>query len=140
MFVAKSSVITTASPEAVWKVWADVNNWSSWDPDVKSCEMKEEFKKGAKAILKPTSGPSVNIEIVECIALKSFVSISYLPLWTTLIFEHKMKQVEGGLKITHRVELQGCAAPLFNYFLGGSIQKGLPGALNNLADRATKVD
>lgn len=138
MLIAKSSIVTPASPQSVWKVWSDVKNWSAWDPDVASCEMKGEFQDGAKAILKPSSGPRVNIEIIKCVAFKSFVSKSYLPL-CTLVFEHKMKEIDGGTKITHCVHLNGFAAPLFYCIIGTSIQQGLPIALRNLAGFAEKM-
>ncbi len=139
MLIAKYSVVTSASPEAVWKVWSDVKNWSAWDPDVASCEIKGEFQEGAKAILKPSSGPRVHIEIINCVALESFVSKSFLPFWTSLTFEHKMKETNEGIKITHRVDLNGLAAPLFYCILGESIRQGLPRALRNLAGFAEKM-
>jgi hypothetical protein len=140
MLVAKSSVVTTASAENVWQVWTNVKEWPNWDSDVASCTMQGEFKQGAKATLKPTSGPQVTVEITSCVAHKSFVSTSYLPCWTTLVFDHQIRQVQGDkLKITHHVELKGCLAPLFYCILGRSIQKGLPQALQNLAGRAEKL-
>ncbi|MCI0382498.1 MAG: hypothetical protein L0207_05565 [Chlamydiae bacterium] len=140
MLVAKSSTVTSATPESIWKIWTDVKNWSTWDRDVAYCEMNENFQTGAKAVLKPTSGPRVNIEIIECTAMKSFITKGTLFFGTSLIFKHKITQVDEGLKITHKVELQGCLAPLFYCLLGPSIQQGLPIALQNLAEKAKKIE
>ena len=138
MFIAESSITTALPPDAIWKVWADVNNWSKWDKDVESCQMDDTFGIGAKAVLKPRGGPRVNIEIIECVANQSFTSRSSLPLCTSLVFEHRIEPVSEGIKITHHVQMRGFLSPLFSLILGRSIRAGLPDALNNLIAIAQK--
>ena len=140
MLVAESSIVTSAREEDIWRVWSDVSNWSQWDPDVRRCEMHGAFQRGAEAVLTPASGPSVNVEIIECIANQVFVSRSALPCSTFLVFEHRMNRTSEGLVVTHRVELtDGCMGFIFNFFLGDSIRAGLPVALNNLSQKAVAI-
>jgi hypothetical protein len=136
MLVAKSSIETNASSSEIWSVWSDVTNWKAWDADVESSELDGQFQQGATGSLKPVGGPRVTIEVVDCVVNKLFTSKSTLPLGTSLVFEHKIKDADGKRKITHKVELHGILAPLFYCFLGGSIQRGLPTALRNLAATA----
>ncbi len=139
MIVMEHSITTPATPYAVWQVWSDVDGWPSWDRDVASCKLSGPFQEGAEAVLKPTSGPKVNIKIINCIVQKSFVTEGSLPCWTSLIFEHELKEVKDGVEITHRVILKGCLSGLFNWILGKSIREGLPVALKQLAGRAEKI-
>lgn len=137
MFVTTESIHTTASPEDIWAVWSDVANWATWDQDVESCQLNGEFQSGATAVLKPRGGPRVNIEIVDCVARKSFVSHSFLPL-TTIVFHHEITPETSGHKITHRVEFKGFLAPFFYCVMGRNLVRGLPQALENLARLAEK--
>ena len=34
MWTTEHTIVTDASKESVWKVWADVENWSKWDKGV----------------------------------------------------------------------------------------------------------
>jgi uncharacterized membrane protein len=39
MWTREDSVETTATPEAIWKLWADVEGWPSWNGDIEHIEI-----------------------------------------------------------------------------------------------------
>ena len=34
MWTTEHSIEATGSPEAIWRVWADVPSWGEWNPDI----------------------------------------------------------------------------------------------------------
>ena len=66
-----SKIYKDIKKEDVWRAWADVNNWPKWDKDLEYCDLKDDFVKGSKFILKPAGGPKVKIVLSEVIE-KSF--------------------------------------------------------------------
>ena len=63
---------TTAKKEQVWKLWADVDNWNSWDSTVGSSKLHGDFSIGAKGVVKPVGGSKYKFEIIDCKHLKTF--------------------------------------------------------------------
>jgi hypothetical protein len=46
MWSAEHSVETSASPEAIWRLWADVPGWPEWNADLARAELEGEFQAG----------------------------------------------------------------------------------------------
>ena len=72
MLIVKHTVQTTASPAAIWKLWADVSNWNSWDHGLEYSKIDGPFQKGTRGTLKPKGGPIVQTVLTEVTPLKSF--------------------------------------------------------------------
>lgn len=49
------------SPEQVWHVWQDVENWNSWDHDLESSGIDGVFQTGVTGYLKSKDGPILKI-------------------------------------------------------------------------------
>jgi hypothetical protein len=46
-------ILIKSSPEKIFPLYEDVNNWSSWDPEIKESSLDGEFKVGTTGFLKP---------------------------------------------------------------------------------------
>lgn len=46
--LAKGKVEIAATPETVWDIMADIENWPNWNPDVKKACLKGELKEGTQ--------------------------------------------------------------------------------------------
>ncbi len=131
MWTAEHTVVTDASKEAVWKVWADVENWKVWDQGVEWSRIEGGFRVGAKCILKPVGGPTTSAIITECQPLKRFVDVTSLPL-AKMEFAHELWEKEDGLHITHRVTISGPLSFLFAQVIGKDAARDLPEAMDGL--------
>lgn len=49
----QSIEIENVSPEKIWEIWTDVNNWEKWHGDLDYCKLEGEFKVGNFFRLKP---------------------------------------------------------------------------------------
>ena len=60
------------SPEAIWKIWVDINNWPSWHGDLDYCKLDGDFKVGNHFMLKPKGAPAVKIMLTEINEMQNF--------------------------------------------------------------------
>jgi hypothetical protein len=47
MWTAEHSIETSAPPEAVWRLWAEVAGWPNWNADLAQAELDGEFREGS---------------------------------------------------------------------------------------------
>ena len=135
MWSAEYTLVTDASKEAIWKIWADVENWRQWDEGVEWCRLEGEFKTGASHILKPKGGPKVKSTIMDCEPLKRFTAVTHFP-FAKMEFVHELREDKDGLHITHRVVISGFLSFLFAQVIGKNTARDFPKTLGNLAQVA----
>jgi hypothetical protein len=131
MWTAEHTLITNATRESVWKAWADVENWPSWDKGVEWCRLNGEFKAGTTYTLKPVGGPEAKAVITDCQPLKRFADVTKLPL-ANMEFVHELAEMADGLHVTHRVTISGPLSFLFAQVIGKDTARDLPETIGNL--------
>ena len=131
MWTAEHTIVTDASRESVWKIWADVENWPKWDKGVEWCRIKGEFKAGTMYTLKPVGGPEVKAVITDCQPLSRFTDITKLPL-AKMEFIHELVEEKDGLHVTHRVNITGLLSFLFEQIIGKDTARDLPDTMGNI--------
>lgn len=131
MWTAEYTLITDASREAIWKTWADVENWPTWDKGVEWCRMSGAFQTGTSYTLKPVGGGAVQARITACEPLTRFADVSDLPL-ARLEFVHELHERPDGVHLTHRINITGPLTFLFAQVIGKSTAKEFPTTLANL--------
>ena len=65
--------------EKVWKVWTDVNQWHTWQPNIEYAKLDGDFKVGNRFKLKPKGGPAVSIEIIKAEPGRQFTDLTRFP-------------------------------------------------------------
>jgi hypothetical protein len=132
----EASTQINASSATVFSLYANVNAWPTWDPDVKSASLEGAFVSGARGVIVPHGGPKSEIVFTEVVQSKKFAAQCKLPL-CIMRFEHELDEVKGsGTKATHRVIFQGLLAPIFGRLIGSGMRKTLPNALAGLKKAA----
>lgn len=128
----EASTQINASTATVFSLYANVPDWSTWDPDVKSASLTGAFVSGARGVIVPHGGPKSEIIFTEVVQGKKFTAQCKLPL-CLMRFEHELDDVKGaGTKATHRVIFEGLLAPVFGRLIGSGMRKTLPNALAGL--------
>ncbi|MDX1957477.1 MAG: polyketide cyclase/dehydrase and lipid transport [Leptospiraceae bacterium] len=141
MWFTEVSLETKANKEEIWALWADVENWNTWDSEIEYSKLEGNFQKDTFGILKPKDGPKTRFQVTGLEYLKGFSDSTKLPL-CTLDFFHSITEKENGLVVTHRVEIRGALTFLFSRVIGKNIEKGLPIAVQKLisiAESKSKV-
>lgn len=120
-----------AAPEAVFRIYEDVANWHSWDPDTKQAMLDGPFRLGATGRLTPTQGNTVPMRVTEVTPGRSFTVESKIPLFR-MVFEHVLTPRESGTEIVHRVTLSGPLSLVIGPLLRRRLHAGLPVTLGML--------
>ena len=125
MWTKSHSIVTTeATKEQMWKLFADVNNWHTWDSGIEFATMEGKFEKGNHFILKPKGGPKVKIDLVETIENKKFVDCTTLPM-SKMYGEHTFEETKEGLRITTTMKVEGALGFLWRKLVAQDIADGL---------------
>jgi hypothetical protein len=139
MWTKSHSLITNkATKEQMWKLFADVNNWNSWDQGIEYAKMEGKFEKGNYFTLKPKGGPKVKIQLVETIENKMFVDYTKFPL-AKMYGEHVFEETSEGLKITTTMKVSGALAFLWRKLVAENIANALPQEMEQQVNYASKL-
>jgi carbon monoxide dehydrogenase subunit G len=92
--------ITSARPDIVWQVLADVEHWRDWTPTV--VEIKPLSNKGLTVgaryrVVQPQLGPAV-YEVTECVRNQAFTRVQKL-LGGAMIADHRVSPSDGGTEV-----------------------------------------
>jgi hypothetical protein len=139
MWTKTHSIITTdATKEQMWKLFADVNNWSQWDEGIEYAQLDGKFEQGNHFILKPKGGPKVKIRLVETIANKKFVDMTTFPL-AKMYGEHTFEETAQGLKITTTMKVTGALGFLWRKLVAQGIADAMPKEMVAQVQHASKL-
>ncbi len=123
---------TTATSEAVWAIWEDVDGWPRWDGAVAGCRLDGPFAVGTRGTLSLQHGRDVPFLMTEVRRLDGFADVTRLPL-ARLRFVHELTDDgEDGLLVTHRVEITGPLGFVFARVIGPDIERDLPASVHEL--------
>jgi hypothetical protein len=81
MWTKSHSVVTNeVTKEQIWKLFADVNNWHTWDEGIEFAKLEGKFEKGNFFILRPKGEPNVKVKLLETVENKMFLDVTNFPL------------------------------------------------------------
>jgi uncharacterized protein YndB with AHSA1/START domain len=107
------SAMCPASRGQIWAVWSDADRWSEWNSGVRSASLDGPFAAGTKGRLRPASGPTGSIEIIELEPNARWVTATRLP-GARFVLEHRLDDGPNGeVQVTYRGRLDGRLAPLY---------------------------
>ncbi|MFG3363339.1 polyketide cyclase, partial [Streptomyces griseofuscus] len=67
MWDYEHSIETSATPEAIWRLWADVENWGTWNAEIEKIEMNGPFAAGTQITMTPPGDDPVLLRIAEAV-------------------------------------------------------------------------
>lgn len=139
MWTKTYSVTTTkATKEQMWKLFANVNQWHTWDKGIEFATMEGNFEKGNHFILKPKGGPKVKIQLIEAIKNKKFVDQTTFTL-AKMHGEHLFEDCEGGIKITTTMKVSGILSFLWVKLVAKGIADAIPEEMEEQINTASKL-
>lgn len=100
---------TTASPDAVYALWADVATWPTWDTSVEAATIDGPFVAGARGSMTLEGAMRVEFVLVEVEPGVGFLDETVLPD-LVLRFDHRVRPAAAGAEVTVRVTIEGPAA------------------------------
>jgi len=119
------SILTSASPEKVWQLWADVKNWKNWEPSILSSSIDGEFDTDAHGILIPVNGPSTPFTISSCQPNFTYTVYTRLP-FATMYIRRLIGYNNHKTMITNEVWMEGLLSSFWWRIVGRKYQQMLP--------------
>jgi len=107
MWSTERSQETSAAPDEVFAVWADVAAWPTWDPSLRSATLSGSFEAGASGTLHPDGAPEpLPFTLVDVEPGRGFTDET--PLGPTVLrFAHRVDPADLGSRVTLRIEAEG---------------------------------
>ena len=124
--------------EQIWKLFADVNNWHSWDEGTEYAKISGKFEQGNFFVLKPKGGPEVKVTLLKTIENKMFLDVTKFPL-AKMYDEHLFEETSDGLKITNTITVKGLLSFLWVKLVAKNIVNSLPKDVENQIKSAKQL-
>lgn len=126
MWTKSHSIVTNeVTKEQMWKLFADVNNWHTWDKGVELAQIVGKFEKGNHFIFQLKGGPKLKLAIVEADENKNFTDLTKFPL-ARMYGEHTFEETANGLKITTTMKVEGILGFIWRKIVAQKIVDALP--------------
>jgi uncharacterized protein YndB with AHSA1/START domain len=138
MWTAEHSVETSASPEAIWRLWADVPRWPEWNADLAQAELEGEFVAGSTIRMTLVDGGFVELRIAEAVEPELFVDEADLGSVKVRTTHRVEREGSDRVRVVYRMEISGPDADRLGPELGPEISGDFPEVLAALAERAER--
>jgi len=136
VWAVEHSLETSATADAVWRLWADVERWPDWNAGVERIELRGPFDVGGTILMTPPGDEPVELRITEAMEPELFVDEADggdFVVRTT----HRVEAVgHERSRVTYRMEIAGPAGDTVGPELGPEISGDFPQVLAALAAHA----
>jgi Polyketide cyclase / dehydrase and lipid transport len=136
MWTTEHSIETSAAPEAIWRLWADVPGWPAWNGDIERIELHGPFAAGSRIVMTPVGDDPIELRIAEAVEPELFVDeadIAEIIVRTI----HRIEPLNTErARVIYRMEITGPAADTLGPEIGPQISADFPQTLAALAERA----
>jgi Polyketide cyclase / dehydrase and lipid transport len=136
MWANEHSVETTAAPEQIWRLWADVAGWPQWNGDIERIELIGSFAAGSTILMTPIGEEPIELRIAETVEPELFVDEAEMGKIVVRTI-HRVRRVDSDrVRVTYRMEITGPAADTLGPQVGPEISADFPQTLAGLVARA----
>lgn len=137
MYTFEHTAETTASADAVWALYADVNAWLRWDHGLDAIVLDGPFEAGVTGRITPKGMGELPFVLTRVEPGRRFDDETPA-MGHVLRFIHVIEPLaEGGARVTHRVEIEGPAADEMGPNVTGDTPEAVA-ALVAMAERAAE--
>lgn len=136
MWVFEHSIETSAAPASVWRLWADVENWGTWNADIETIEIRGPFATGTEITMTPPGQDPVELRIAELTEQELFVDEAEIDglLLRTI---HRLDIIgPRRTRVVYRMEITGSAADEIGPRIGPAVTADWPDTVAALARAA----
>ncbi len=136
MWTIEHSIETAASPEAIWRLWSDVERWPEWNADLERAELLGSFAVGSVVTMFPHQQDPIQLRIAEVREPERFIDeadLGDVVVRTT----HRIARLERERsRIVYAMEITGPEADRLGPHIGPEISADFPEVLAALVKMA----
>ena len=125
-----------AEPEVVWDVLADIDNWPSWNPDVKEARLMGGLRESSVFVWK--AGPGTITSTLEKVDRPREIGWRGKTMGISAVHVYKLEPHAEGTKVHTEESFDGLIVRLLKGPMRKSLQKGIDGGLAHLKAEAER--
>jgi len=135
MWTTEHTIETSAAPEAIWRLWADVPGWPTWNADIERITLDGPFAVGGRIEMTPVGEEPIELRIAEAAEPELFVDEADMGEIVVRTI-HRVDPLDGErARVTYRMEITGPAADTLGPQIGPQISADFPQTMAALVER-----
>ena len=134
--IATGQIDIRAIPEVVWDVLSDIDNWPSWNPDVKEAKLTGGLKVGS--VFRWKSGPGTITSTLEEVEAPREIGWSGRTMGIIAVHVHRLEPSDEGTRVYSEESFDGLMARVFKRTARKTLQRGIDGGLASLKKEAER--
>ena len=134
--IATGDIEIRAKPESVWDVLADIDNWPSWNPDVKEAKLTGGLKVGSSFRWK--AGPGTITSTLEQVDRPREIGWAGRTMGIIAVHVYRLESSGEGTMVHTEESFDGLIARLLKGPTRRTLQKGIDGGLASLKAEAER--
>lgn len=132
--VGTSEIEIAAPPEAVWDVLTAIEQWPSWNPDVKSVSMQGPAAEGT--VFRWKAGPGTITSTIRQVEPPRLIAWTGKTLAIRAIHVYRLEPVDGKTLVRTEESYEGLVARLLRGSLQKTLERALADGLRHLKNEA----
>ena len=134
MWTASTSIDTTASPQALWRLFEDVAGWTKWNAGSERIALHGPFASGSTFDMQPPGMDAFTSTLRDVRPNAGFVDETILE-GTRFLVSHELRALpSGGTRVTYTARVEGPEAATLGPLVTADFPEVLA-ALKALAER-----
>lgn len=136
MWAHEDSIETSASPQAIWALFADVAGWKRWNAGIDRIEIHGPFVSGTTFRMQPPGEEAFTSTLVDVRVNEGFTDETLIDATRVLVHHRIELLADGRTRVVYGTEISGPGAAEF----GPAITADFPDvlrALKRLAEGGT---
>src|SRR5919204_1155458 len=129
MWASEHNAETSAAPEAIWRLWADVAGWPAWNGDIERIELTGPFAAGSRILMTPIGQEPIELRIAEAVEPEFFVDEAEMGEIVVRTMHRVERLGPDRARVTYRMEITGPAADTAGPQIGPEISADFPETL-----------
>lgn len=134
----RDSATTTASRQAIWRLWTDPSTWQDWDRGLRGAEAASTLILGARGTIVSLSGRKTSFRVTEWSEHDAYGFVTALPFAALTV--RRFFEPGDATRFTHEVSFSGPLARFWASVLGPGFRRALPATMSELARRAEAAE
>jgi hypothetical protein len=138
MWEYERSIETSATPEAIWLLWADVAGWDTWNAEIEKIEIDGPFAAGSQITMTPPGDDPIELLIADAVPGELFIDEARFGglLLRTI---HRIERIDQDrVQVVYRMEITGTGADEVGPQIGPGITADWPETMASLAALALR--
>jgi len=135
MWTSTTSIATTASPQALWRLFEDVAGWTNWNAGIERIALRGRFASGSTFDMQPPGMEAFTSTLRDVRPDAGFVDETVLD-GTRFLVSHELHPLPaGGTRVSYTIRVEGPDAATLGPVVSADFPEVLA-ALKALAERA----